>query len=196
MTIVGLTGGIGSGKSTVLQMFQELGTAIYIADTEAKKLMSSNKELIKEIKQLFGEQSYINKELNRSYIAEIVFNDKEKLKALNALVHPKVRKHFNQFIKKSTAEIVIYESAILFESGSNTMCDFIITVIASLENKINRIIKRDKVTKKQILKRMEHQVEDDFKIKNSNFVIENNRLKDTKQQVEAIFNLIDKKLRH
>jgi len=190
MTIVGLTGGIGSGKSTALQMFQELGADIYIADIEAKKLMNSNKELIKNIRQLFGEQAYINNELNRNYIAEIVFNDKEKLKTLNILVHPKVRKHFKQFVEKSTAKIVIYESAILFESGSNTMCDFIITVTASLDNKIKRILKRDKVSKQQILKRMQHQVDDDFKITNSDFVIENDRLEDTKLQVSTIYNLL------
>ena len=100
MKVVGLTGGIGSGKSTVLKMFQELGAETFVADIEAKKLMNTNKELIKDIKQLLGEQAYINNELNRSFISKVVFNNKEKLMALNKLVHPKVAEHFKKFIKK------------------------------------------------------------------------------------------------
>ena len=190
MIVIGLTGGIGSGKSTVLKMFQELGAATYIADIEAKKLMNTNKELVLQVKGVFGEKAYLNNELNRKYIAEIVFSDKAKLAMLNKLVHPKVQEHFKDFIKKSTAEIVIYESAILFESGSNTFCDFIITVTANFEDKITRIIKRDGVSKKQILDRMEHQLNDEIKIKNSNFVIKNKTFEDTKQQILTIYNLM------
>lgn len=192
MKILGLTGGIGSGKSTVLQLFKELGATIYSADIEAKKLMNNNKELVKEIRLLFGEQAYINNELNRRYISSIVFNDKVKLNTLNKLVHPKVRVHFKEFIKSATAEIVIYEAAILFESGSNTICDYIITVIANFEDRIKRIMERDGVSKQQILERMEHQLNDDYKIKNANFVIRNNTLEDTKLQVFTINNLIIK----
>ena len=190
MIVIGLTGGIGSGKSTVLKMFQEFGAATYIADIEAKKLMNTNKELVLQVKGVFGEKAYLNNELNRKYIAEIVFSDKAKLAMLNKLVHPKVQEHFKDFIKKSTAEIVIYESAILFESGSNTFCDFIITVTANFEDKITRIIKRDGVSKKQILDRMEHQLNDEIKIKNSNFVIKNKTFEDTKQQILTIYNLM------
>ena len=190
MKIIGLTGGIGSGKSTVLRLFQELGATIYIADVEAKKLMNNNKELVKEIRLLLGEKAYINNELNKSYISSIVFNDSEKLKALNKLVHPKVRAHFKEFIKNKTTEIVIYEAAILFESGSNTLCDYIITVTANFEDKVERIMKRDGVSKQHILARMKHQLKDDFKIKNANFVIRNNTFLDTKLQVFTINNLI------
>ena len=191
MKVIGLTGGIGSGKSTVLQLFQELGTATYIADVEAKKLMNSDKELMKQIKAVFGEKAYLNAELNRNYIAEIVFNNKTKLAALNKLVHPKVQEHFKNFIKNSTAEIVIYESAILFESGSNTLCDLIITVTANFEDKIKRIIRRDGISKKQILDRMKNQLNDDFKVKNSNFVIRNNTIENIQQQILTIYNLIN-----
>jgi dephospho-CoA kinase len=190
MKIVGLTGGIGSGKSTVLNLFKELGAATYIADVEAKKLMNNDPELIKQIKKLFGKEAYINNELNKSYIAEIVFSNKEKLTALNKLVHPKVYEHFKVFIKKLSAKIVIYESAILFESSSHTMCDIIITITAKFEDKIDRIIKRDGITQQQILDRMKHQVGDDFKIENSNFVIENKTLIQTKLQVSAIYKSI------
>tara|TARA_R110001583_G_scaffold4351_2_gene25227 strand:- start:61697 stop:62275 length:579 start_codon:yes stop_codon:yes gene_type:complete len=191
MKIIGLTGGIGSGKSTVLQMFSELGVTTYVADVEAKRMMATDKQLVDQITKLFGKQAYTNTKLNRSYIAEIVFQNKEKLAALNKLVHPKVREHFFEFIKKSTAKIVIYESAILFESGNNSMCDFIITVISKFEDKVERIMARDTISKQQISDRMKNQLDDDFKIKNSNFVIRNNKIEDTKLQVSTIYNLIN-----
>ena len=191
MKIIGLTGGIGSGKSTVLQMFSELGITTYIADVEAKKIMATDKQLVDQITKLFGKQAYINTKLNRSYIAEIVFQNKEKLAALNKLVHPKVLEHFLKFIKNSTAKIVIYESAILFESGNNSMCDFIITVISKFEDKVERIMVREAISKQQISDRMKNQLNDDFKIKNSNFVIRNNKIEDTKLQVSTIYNLIN-----
>ena len=190
MKIVGLTGGIGSGKSTVLELFQKLGTAVFIADIEAKKIMNSNVELIEQINELFGELAYINNELNRSYIASIVFKNKNKLAALNKLVHPKLRDYFDEFVENLDKDIVIYEAAILFESGSDKMCDYIITVTANFEDKIDRVMKRDNVSREQILERMNHQLNDDFKIKNSNFVIINNSLKDTKLQVSTIYDLI------
>ena len=190
MKIVGLTGGIGSGKSTVLQMFQDLGAVIYISDIEAKKLMISDKDLIADIIHLFGEKAYVNNALNTNYIDSIVFNDSTKLEKLNTLVHPKVREHFNNFIHKTTADIIIYEAAILFESGSNEICDFVITVTSNFNTKVDRIMKRDGVSKQQILDRMKHQSNDEFKIKNSNFVITNNSLLYTKMQVTTIYNLL------
>jgi len=190
MKVIGLTGGIGSGKSTVLSMFQKLGAEIYIADVEAKKLMNTNVELIDKITQLFGENAYLNNTLSRKYIASIVFNDKKKLTELNKLVHPMVRNHFEEFLKTSSEEIIIYESAILFESDKSSMCNFIITVTANLEDKINRIIKRDGVTKQQILDRMKNQLTDDSRIKKSDFVINNNTISDTKLQVLTTYDLI------
>jgi len=190
MKIVGLTGGIGSGKSTVLELFQKLGAIVFIADIEAKKIMNNNVELIEQIIELFGEQSYINNELNRNYIASIVFKNKEKLATLNKLVHPKLRKQFEEFTKNIEEEIVIYEAAILFESGSDQICDYIITVTANLEDRIKRTMKRDGVSRKQILDRMNNQSNDTIKIKGSNFVIVNNNLKDTKLQVFTIHDLI------
>ncbi|WP_372770288.1 dephospho-CoA kinase [Lutibacter sp.] len=192
MKIIGLTGGIGSGKSTVLALFEALGTVTYVADIEAKKLMNADDELRHQIIKLFGEKAYDKGELNRTYIAALVFNNEEKLNALNALVHPKVREHFQYFIKKTNADFVIYEAAILFESRSDKLCDYIITVLSSFENKIDRIIKRDGVSEAQILERMKNQSADDFKIKNSDFVIRNNNLEDTKCQVFTIFELLKK----
>ena len=192
MKIIGLTGGIGSGKTTVLKMFKELGCATYVADIEAKKLMNSNNELVNQIKQLFGDEAYIENKLNTVYIAEIVFNDKVKLTALNALVHPVVRDDFKNFVNKSTSKIIIYEAAILFESGSDTLCDFIITVATDIDERIERIIKRDGVTKEQILERMQHQLNDETKVKKSDFVINNSDIFNTKEQVSTIYKILMK----
>jgi len=188
--VIGLTGGIGSGKSTVLELFKNLGVATYVADVEAKKLMNTNLELRKQIIDLFGEDAYKNSELNRKYISSIVFNDKVKLQALNTLVHPKVQEDFKNFIKNSNAEIVLYEAAILFESGSHKFCDFIITVIANFEDRVARVVARDGVTENQVLDRIKHQTSDDFRIKNSQFVIKNSELKGTKIQVLTAYDLI------
>lgn len=192
MKIIGLTGGIGSGKSTVLALFEALGAVTYVADIEAKKLMNSDEELRNQIVKLFGVKAYDKGELNRTYIAALVFNNEEKLNALNALVHPKVREHFQYFINKINADFIIYEAAILFESRSDKLCDYIITVLSSFENKTERIMKRDGVSEAQILERMKNQSNDDFKIKNSDFVIRNNNLEDTKHQVSTIFKLLKK----
>ncbi|MFZ2282689.1 MAG: dephospho-CoA kinase [Lutibacter sp.] len=192
MKIIGLTGGIGSGKSTVLALFEALGAVTYMADSEAKKLMNADAELRSQIIKLFGDQAYVLGELNKTYLASLVFNNAEKLNALNALVHPKVREDFQCFIRNTNADFIIYEAAILFESGSDKFCDYIITVLSSFENKIERIMKRDKVSEAQILERMKHQSTDDHKIKKSDFVIRNNKMADTKCQVSTIFGLLQK----
>ena len=192
MKIIGLTGGIGSGKSTVLQLFQELGVVTYDADNEAKKLMNSDKELINQLKSLFGRKAYKQGVLDNLYIASLVFNDKEKLEALNAAVHPKLHEHFKCFVKKSKADFVMYEAAILFESGGDKLCDYIITVTAEFEDRIKRVMLRDNTSKAKILARMNHLLKDDYKIKNSNFVIRNTSLQDTKLQVSTVYDLIVK----
>lgn len=192
MKIIGLTGGIGSGKSTVLALFKALGAVTYVADFEAKKLMNTDLTLKNQIVKLFGEQAYEKGELNRAYISSVVFNNEEKLNALNALVHPKVREDFQHFIKTQKSDFVIYEAAILFESGSDRFCDYIITVIADFEHKIERIMKRDGISEAQVMERMKNQSADDFKIKKSDFVITNNHLEATKNQVLTIFELLKK----
>ncbi|WP_372746025.1 dephospho-CoA kinase [Lutibacter sp.] len=190
--VVGLTGGIGSGKTTVLNLFEALGAKVFIADVEAKKIMNSDQELKAQISKLFGKEAYINNVLNRKFIASEVFNNAEKLKALNALVHPKVRERFLEFKLKMAGKIIIYEAAILFESGGNFECDFVITVTADLNLRIERVMQRDGVTKEEIESRMQHQLNDDFKIKNSNFVIKNHQLKATETQVKTIFSILEK----
>ncbi|MDX1828311.1 MAG: dephospho-CoA kinase [Lutibacter sp.] len=192
MKIVGLTGGIGSGKTTVLQCFMDIGTATYIADVEAKKLMNNDDELKFQIKQIFGDKVYKNGNIDRKYLASIVFNDALKLEKLNKLVHPKVQQHFKSFVEKSKNTILIYESAILFESGSNKLCDYIITVVADYETKIKRLKLRDGVSEDEIKARMQHQLNDDYKIAKANFVIENNNIENTKSQISTIYKILQK----
>jgi dephospho-CoA kinase len=192
MKIVGLTGGIGSGKTTVLQYFMDIGTATYIADVEAKKLMNNDDELKFQIKQIFGDKVYKNGNIDRKYLANIVFNDALKLEKLNKLVHPKVQQHFKSFVEKSKNTILIYESAILFESGSNKLCDYIITVVADYETKIKRLKLRDGVSEDEIKARMQHQLNDDYKIAKANFVIENNNIENTKSQISTIYKILQK----
>lgn len=188
--VVGLTGGIGSGKTTVLQMFENLGCKVFIADIEAKKLMNTDLELIQQIKDLFGVEAYVNGVLNRKYIASKVFNGGQKLALLNAIVHPKVRKHFLNFKAKFPSDIIIYEAAILFESGSDKLCDFIITVTADVDLRMERIMQRDEISKQEILDRMKHQLNDEFKILKANFVIKNNSINYTKLQVNTIYGIL------
>lgn len=181
--IVGLTGGIGSGKTSVLQLFINKGVPVYIADLEAKKLMQTNPELIRKIKDTFGNKSYIKGELNRTYLAKQVFGNTEKLDKLNAIVHPAVHKDFKKFIKEQNANYLIFENAILFENGSDVFCDVLITVLAPIDIRIQRVVARDKVTPRQVKDRMQHQWDDELKAKKSDFIIENIEWDTTKEVV-------------
>jgi len=193
--IIGLTGGIGSGKTTVAKFFSEFtNVAVYIADIEAKTLMNSSENIKKELIKQFGEASFVNQKLNRKYISEIVFKDKEQLVALNAIVHPEVKKHFQQFvIKNADKTYIIYENAILFESKSNLFCDFIITIYATIHSKIERVIVRDSATKEAVENRIKSQWKDSKKILQSNYLIYNENLDKTKYQVHKIHNILTKK---
>lgn len=192
MKIVGLTGGIGSGKTTVAKFFAEFtNVAIYIADVEAKKLMNSSEIIKTQLIKEFGKESFINNELNREFIAKIVFKNKEKLAILNGIVHPEVRKHFQNFIKQNQdKKYIIYENAILFESKSNTFCDIVITVYADLNTKIDRVIARDSSTKKDVLNRIKSQWSDAKKMLQSNYIIYNEKLEGTVNQVHKIHKIL------
>ncbi len=193
MKLIGLTGGIGSGKSTIARMFEELGVPVYYADQEAKKLMHSS--IIKnKLISLFGKESYKNDELNTAYIANIVFEDKNKLNELNKTVHPEVKKHFRNWIKKQKTAYVIQENAIIFESKNQNDFDFIIAVTAPMELKIERVINRDHTSKESVVARMDNQLDDAFKIKNSNYVIHNTDLKQSKNQVLKLHEVLSKNL--
>jgi dephospho-CoA kinase len=186
MTIVGLTGGIGSGKTTVANFFKGLNVPVYIADDEAKKLMNVSKILKRKIKKLFGDEAYVNDELNRPFIASKIFNDKSLLDKMNAIVHPKVGKHFLKWLEKQEHPYVIKEAAILFENEGYKDCDYIITVIADKQVRIKRIMERDSTSIQKINAIMQNQWNDQDRVKLSDFVIKNNSLKNTKEQVFEI----------
>lgn len=186
MIIVGLTGGIGSGKTTVAKQFAALGVPVYIADEEAKKLMHTSKVIKRKLIQLFGEQAYVNHELNKPFIANIIFNDKTYLDKMNAIVHPKVASHFIKWVKKQNAPYVIKEVAILFENGGYKQCDYIITVTAPKSLRVERLLKRDTTTTQKIEAIMSNQWPDHKKVALSNFVIENITLEKTINQVIKI----------
>lgn len=188
--IIGLTGGIGSGKTTIANHFKSLGIPIYIADEEAKKLMQSD-EIVKAIKETFGADLFENDILNRGKLAEAVFNDPDKLKQLNAIVHPAVKKHFKQWIlEHNEFPAVIYEAAILFESGSYKDFDTIITVTAPIETRIQRVIARDNTSREQVLKRIEAQWTDEQRISKSDFVIENESIEKSLIEIERILKIL------
>lgn len=186
MIVVGLTGGIGSGKTTVAKMFYELGIPIYIADIAARKLMNNNPELIKKISSEFGKKSYVKGVLNRSYLASKVFSDKKNLDQLNQIVHPAVQKDFEEWKLAQDAPYVIKETAILFENGGHQLCDYTILVTAPLEEKFKRVIARDQTSRKAIKERMKNQWDDDKKKELADFVIDNLDLNITQASVLKI----------
>ena len=188
--IVGLTGGIGSGKTTVSQMFKSLGIPVYNSDEEAKALMQSSEVLKQELIELLGDSCYQNGQLNRSFIASKVFSDKALLEKINAIVHPKVASHFEAWFSKQNAPYVIKEVAILFETKSQQFFDFILTVTAPVESRIQRVMHRDNKSKSEVELVIKNQLAESEKINQSHFVIYNNIISETKQKVHEIHNEI------
>ena len=186
MMVVGLTGGIGSGKSTIAKAFAALGIAVFNSDEQAKALIANNAQVKKRIIAAFGEEAYQNGEYNRAYIAQIVFNNSEKLAILNGIVHPALAEYFKQWAKAQTSPYVLKEAAILFESGSYKDCDYIITVTAPEEVRIARVMARDHCTEAQVRARMAQQWSDAQRIALSDAVIENIDLESAKEQVKRI----------
>lgn len=186
MKVVGLTGGIGSGKTTVAKVFKELGVAVYIADIEAKTLMNRSKVIKRKLIALFGENAYLNNTLNRPFIADKIFNNKSLLDKMNAIVHPKVGQHFNRWLKKQSGSYVLKESAILFESGGDAYCDYTILVTAPEDIRIQRIIKRDNTSKEKVKAIIDNQLSDTVKRDKVDFIIENTSLDKMKKQVHHV----------
>lgn len=188
MKIGGLTGGIGSGKTTVASMFNELGIPVYIADVEAKRLMVESDAVVKGVTRLFGPEAYIEGALNRSLIADQVFNNEEKLQALNAIVHPAVHKDFKDWVSRQNAPYVLKEAAIIFENQGDKNLDFTILVTAPIETRIARVLKRDKTDRISVRRRMDNQWSDEEKIALATYCIENTDVTDTKEHVKYIHN--------
>ena len=196
MLKVGITGGIGSGKTTACRLFEQLGVPVYYADDRAKWLQNNEPSLISEIKEIFGTHIYINGELNKVELGKIVFSDKKKLEALNAIVHPAVFKDAAEWQEKQQKKAVAYtlkEAALLFETGSYKTLDKIIVVSAPLELRIERVMSRDKLSREEVIKRINNQMPQEEKEKMADFVLNNLSLQNLEREVLNLHHLIKDK---
>jgi dephospho-CoA kinase len=185
--IIGLTGGIGTGKTTVAKYFASKGVPVYIADEAAKKIMNT-KEVIQEVQALFTENVILeNGQLNREFIRELVFTNKDKLAQLNSIIHPKVKRNFDDWLSQhQDAPFVIKEVAILFETNGQEYCDVTILITAPLETRIQRVLERDKTSKDIILQIIQNQLPEEQKIRLATYVIENENLEKTYEFVDIL----------
>jgi dephospho-CoA kinase len=186
--IIGLTGGIGSGKSTVAQMFKDLGVPTYISDYHARGLMENSNRIRKSLVILFGKNAYKDGVLNRSYISSKVFNNSILLSKLNSIVHPEVKIHFENWLLNQKSRYVIKEVAILFEINSENDFDYIISVVAPKKERAKRVVLRGNHSKSDFNAIMNNQLTDAYKVNNSDFVINNKIISDTKKQVFTLHN--------
>lgn len=174
MLKIGITGGIGSGKTTVCRVFEALSIPVFNADEVAKMMMVSDRHLVEGIKEAFGEEAYFNNgELNRTFLSGIVFNDSEALQMLNDLVHPAVIQAFDEWAFRKTSKYCLHEAAILFESGAYKSCDKSILVSAPEVLRIQRVMRRDLVNEQQVKARIDKQMPEEEKEKLADFVILN-----------------------
>ena len=190
MKTIGLTGGIGSGKTTVARMFEEYGIPVYIADDEAKSLMHTSHVIRHELQELLGEEVYKDGELNRAYMADKIFNDEALLEKVNGIVHPRVEEHFQAWKKEHKAPYCIKEAAILFENDGYKRCDKTILVVANKEERIKRVMKRDGVKREKVMERMKNQWSDAIKIPLADYIIKNEDLTETKEEVKNLHRIL------
>lgn len=183
---IGLTGGIGSGKSTVAKIFELLNVPVYYADAASKRLYHTDKDLMSSLKKHFGEDIYTNEQLNRNKLAAIVFNDKEKLELLNSLVHPPTIRDAEEWIRRQTTPYVIKEAALLFETGSVAGLDYVIGVYAPPHLRIKRVMDRDGSTREDVQNRMNKQIDENIKMRLCDFVVNNNEQELVIPQVLAL----------
>ena len=193
MIKLGVTGGIGSGKTHVCSIISAMGYPIFNADLESRRIVDINQKVIASIKNLFGDDIYINNLLDRKKVAEIVFTDTEKLEKLNSIVHPAVVDFFNEWVLQyKSRSLVVKEAAILFESGAYKGVDKIISVIAPTELRVQRLMNRDGLSRETILNRINIQLPQEELIKRSNYIIENDGLKLILPQIVRVINDIVK----
>ena len=183
---IGLTGGIGSGKSTVARALESMGHPVFYSDQAAKEIMSSDKSLQKDIIAHFGEEAYVNGVLNRAYLAERIFSNPDDKEVLNGMIHPRVRSAFAQFAQSAQSRLVFNEAAILFETDGHVNFDKMILVTAPVETRIERVMKRDGSSAEQVRDRMKNQWTDEQKIPLADFVIKNGDTDRVLEQIEAI----------
>jgi dephospho-CoA kinase len=184
---IGVTGGIGSGKSYVVEVFKSLGAQVYHADQRAKELICLP-EIKSKIIDAFGPESFSNDDYNKTYISKIVFEDRSKLDLLNSIIHPAVFADFDLFCKGNTHSIIVYESALMVETKHTDLFDKVVLVTAPIELRIERVMHRDQISREEVLKRMTFQSSDSEKMVFADFVIENTDKEKTKSAIEQIWN--------
>lgn len=190
MKKVAVTGGIGAGKTTVSNLFEKIGIPVFNSDEIAKELMHNDKQLKSDIIKAFGDESYINNELNRAYLSDIVFNDETLLDKINSIVHPQVAKEFNQWLLNQKSKYIIYESAIIFENNSEDVFDKIICVIAPEEDVISRVMKRNSFSRDKVISIISNQLPDQVKRNKADYIIENINKSDLTDRVLEIHSKI------
>jgi len=183
---IGITGGIGSGKSIIGKVLTVIGFPVFNSDTEAKLIMTNNEKVIGQVKKVFGENSYTDNQLNRKFLADQIFNNEQLKEQLNQIVHPAVRQEFEDWSKRQNTALVFNEAAILFETGRYKDFDYTILVTAPEEMRIQRVIARDNTTSKEVIQRMENQWKDERKKELASFIINNDNATLVTTQIEAI----------
>ncbi|MBK5722849.1 dephospho-CoA kinase [Dysgonomonas sp. Marseille-P4677] len=193
MIKLGITGGIGSGKSTISEIFSLCDIPVYIADIESKRLIATSPIIKEKLIKMFGPDLFENNVLNKSLLATHIFNDRDKLNAVNAIIHPEVEKDFREWVTQhSRYKIVAHEAAILFESGFDKLMDKVVMVYSPLEVRIARTMNRDNISREKVLERIENQMSDEDKIKLSDFIIVNDGEQSLIEQVQAILEQLKK----
>lgn len=170
---LGVTGGIGSGKTSVCRVFSVLGVPVFSADNEAREVMDIDTSIMLRINTIAGKNLYSSGSLDRSELAKLIFNNSRLLEKVNSLVHPVVFSRFREWVRRQDAPYVIMEAAILFESGADKIVDRIMTVVAPVEQRIERVIRRNMLTSDQVLERMRNQLDDEIRIQHSDYVVRN-----------------------
>lgn len=186
MIKIGITGGIGSGKSIVSKILESMNYPVYNSDKEAKRIIKENLEVRKQLIDFFGVEVYANNELNRSYLANIIFNDNTALEKVNSIIHPQVRKDFETYCKVQNTGLIFNEAAILFETGGYKQFDRVVLVTANEQLRINRVMTRDGVKASEVQTRMNKQWSDEKKIPLADFVIKNEEKEFLTIQVEEM----------
>ena len=193
MKIVGLTGGIGSGKSTISKILLKNEIPVYNSDKKAKLIMEENEELKIKIKSMFGDQCFINGKLNKKHLSKLVFGDLENNMKMNSIVHPFVHSDFIKWTKKFKKKYVVYESALIFETGSYKKNDFNVLVVSDENKRINRVMLRDKCSENQVRKKMKFQLNDLNKTNLCDYLIYNHDFEQTKKDVYKMINFLNRK---
>lgn len=193
MIRIGITGGIGSGKSTVSELFRLFGIPVYIADIESKKITANSPVVRDKLTKAFGKELYLDNQLNKTLLASIIFSDKEKLALANSIIHPEVDKHYAKWCENQskTHQILGLETAILYESGMVKLTDKVLLVYTSLAERVTRTMKRDNTTKDKVLERINNQESDEEKMKKVDFIIYNNEKYSLINQTKNILQTIN-----